>query len=1151
MAACSGGLERSSSGPAKNKKRCCSCNGVNARCKSCVCVKSKRACSCCLPMKHNRCANRSLTLAESPLEHSHAALGIDDNATLHDVPTSEVSSHELSAEDPREFEFAAAVINECNNAAVSACSSVLLATDSTSHQRSLVSQSEGLQVNNACCSVGSMGSRKQCAVHGCPELIAPTMWRHHMSLHAKGLLPGSVPVNWLNEHGLFQCLDCNNLVAESHRSSHQVKCTHIVHVDSESPSSMPCNADSESSFPLESLPTFEDICKLPCPTIHHVPSKARPALARALSTCLRSILHENTEDSWKKLFMLPKCLVSAPKRRGRHHKPCSIERLCDQWLKGEYHLLWQRAASQTNGKFRQRQQENNERKVKNSVALAREGLLGKACQALTSAGIAPNNNETWELIQSKHPKGPPPIPPAPSTPPIPILSKDFNTAMVLRSFPKSTACGPSGLRIQHLLDTAEVPLQFPISSSLRDIVNLLASGKVPVSVSRHLAGGSLTALVKGKPGLPPDIRPIAVGEALRRLTGKCLCAVLKSKASEFFAPFQFGVACPAGAEKVIHGLRHCIEEHWEEEDFVVLKIDMCNAFNLVSRQALLDECAFHFPDLLPWASWCYGQQPLLQHPLGTVTSEVGVQQGDPLGPMLFSLVLHKLVSAIATDEDTAKLLFHAWYLDDGVVAGPKQSVLHALTIIQELGPPLGLVINPSKCELYSQNDMSVFSSQMKQSNMPHLEILGSPIGDTIFCANVVSQKCAQASQLLSQIEEVGSVDPQVALLLLRMCGAFSKMVHLARSTPPSLVAEGFRYFDNDVRHCFASCTGVDTSDDAWEQAQLSLSRGGLGFRRLSKHSPACYIASVCMSGLFSAPQQHLLQSIDDFNHCIPPSKAISFESLTNTPSSQKALSGELEDELFRQLLSKSSVPDRARLLSVSSPHASAWLSVVPSPGLNLHLEPAEFQAAIQWWLGIGVAHGSLCPHCPHSLDPLGHHALTCKHGGDVVNRHNRLRDVFAESCRRACIGVQVEAGSGLGRDEHHTRPADVLATNWMLGKPAAFDFAVTSPLNSSTLHEASVTAGSAAHATEARKHQANDMKCAELGWVSIPVVVETYGCWGTEAKWALSQLASRLAMRLNSPKSTTTASLYGRLSITLVRANVRALLSRAISLDGF
>ena len=30
----------------------------------------------------------------------------------------------------------------------------------------------------------------------------------------------------------------------------------------------------------------------------------------------------------------------------------------------------------------------------------------------------------------------------------------------------------------------------------------------------------------------------------------------------------------------------------------------------------------------------------------------------------------------------------------------------------------------------------------------------------------------------------------------------------------------------------------------------------------------------------------------------------------------------------------------------------------------------------------------------HQLDPLGHHAVTCKEGGDVVMRHNALRDVF-------------------------------------------------------------------------------------------------------------------------------------------------------------
>ena len=38
-------------------------------------------------------------------------------------------------------------------------------------------------------------------------------------------------------------------------------------------------------------------------------------------------------------------------------------------------------------------------------------------------------------------------------------------------------------------------------------------------------------------------------------------ALVKDKASEFFQPLQLGVACRAGAEKVAHALRGCIEEH--------------------------------------------------------------------------------------------------------------------------------------------------------------------------------------------------------------------------------------------------------------------------------------------------------------------------------------------------------------------------------------------------------------------------------------------------------------------------------------------------------------------------------------------------------------------------------------------------------------
>ena len=57
----------------------------------------------------------------------------------------------------------------------------------------------------------------------------------------------------------------------------------------------------------------------------------------------------------------------------------------------------------------------------------------------------------------------------------------------------------------------------------------------------------------------------------------------------------------------------------------VLKVDIKNVFNLVSRQAILDECASLFPELLPWASWCYGTHSALWDPLGSMSSESGVQ----------------------------------------------------------------------------------------------------------------------------------------------------------------------------------------------------------------------------------------------------------------------------------------------------------------------------------------------------------------------------------------------------------------------------------------------------------------------------------------------------------------------------------------------
>ena len=152
---------------------------------------------------------------------------------------------------------------------------------------------------------------------------------------------------------------------------------------------------------------------------------------------------------------------------------------------------------------------------------------------------------------------------------------------------------------------------------------------------------------------------------------------------------------------------------------------------MVSRQAVLTECAV-------WANWCYGHHPFLWHPLGCLTSELDVQQGDPLDPLLFSLVLNILVSAISTRDDCAGLNFHAWYMDDGALAGPRSSVMNVLALLQELGPPLSLHVNIRKCEVFSQSSLDIFPAGTKSPKIKTLKYRVLPLEMLIFATSLLA-----------------------------------------------------------------------------------------------------------------------------------------------------------------------------------------------------------------------------------------------------------------------------------------------------------------------------------------------------------------------------------------------------------------------------
>ena len=154
---------------------------------------------------------------------------------------------------------------------------------------------------------------------------------------------------------------------------------------------------------------------------------------------------------------------------------------------------------------------------------------------------------------------------------------------------------------------------------------------------------------------------------------------------------------------------------------------------------------------------------------------------------------------------------------------------------------------------------------------------------------------------------------------------------------------------------------MDTSDTAWRQAILGLSKGRLGLCSLYQLAPAANIASICSARFGSETNLHLCSAVADFNSAVPPDKALQIHSLLLVSLvSQNELSSTLDTCIFNLLLETSSNADQARLLSVSAPHASSWLSVLPSQGLGLHLDAPVHEVAIKWWLG----QGSQCALCP-------------------------------------------------------------------------------------------------------------------------------------------------------------------------------------------
>ena len=270
-------------------------------------------------------------------------------------------------------------------------------------------------------------------------------------------------------------------------------------------------------------------------------------------------------------------------------------------------------------------------------------------RSLSSLGTAaPDGIDVLCQLQQRHPQHVLPgfiddIPP-------PLSVNSESVLAALRAFPRASSPGASQLHSQHLLDAIE-GCAFPSSkeclNNLTVLIVFFLSGRADRRIAHWLSGAPLTALVKKLGG----IRPIAVGEVLRRPISRLCCWAVRSELPDIFLPYgQIGVRVPEGLDAAVHALSSYITTHGSDPSLCCLKIDMSNAFNECHRSSFLRRLHCDFPSLYGWSQWCYHCKGFLRFGDAWIKSSAGVQQGDPLGPLFFSLAFLELLDDIGTSE---------------------------------------------------------------------------------------------------------------------------------------------------------------------------------------------------------------------------------------------------------------------------------------------------------------------------------------------------------------------------------------------------------------------------------------------------------------------------------------------------------------------
>ena len=192
-------------------------------------------------------------------------------------------------------------------------------------------------------------------------------------------------------------------------------------------------------------------------------------------------------------------------------------------------------------------------------------------------------------------------------------------------------------------------------------------------------------------------------------------------------------------------------------------------------------------------------------------------------------------------------------MDDGTLGGDVDCLVNDyltivndyFTIVQE-GKEIGLVVNPQKCEIIT-NDLDIV--QKFYSLAPEM-VHTSPSVATLLARQLVLTKVlltffvhGKLEDLKRMTENLKQLNAHDALFLLKNCFSIPKLTYTLRCAP-CYNQEILSEYDDVIRSTLQLILKISLSEDAWCQASLPVSNGAIGVRSACQVALPAFLSSV-------------------------------------------------------------------------------------------------------------------------------------------------------------------------------------------------------------------------------------------------------------------------------------------------------------------